>query len=127
MVSGYYAATYGQGLNCDVLWDMSHGLHNDTINALKGVGAWQFVLLLLVTVNLPHGPMQDEAMRFAQLVESTQSMYQQHEPQICPLFQAHAVNILEERADRTESDVRIHHVMDFSVYFDQEMKSIGIR
>eukprot|EP00971_Amphidinium_carterae_P343841 6483859-Amphidinium_carterae.1 len=102
MVSGFYAAAYGQGCNVDALWDLSHGVHNDTINALKGVKSWQFVLLLLVTVNLPHGPQQDEAMRFAQLVESSQAMYTRHEPHNCPLFQSHAPNILKELGSKVE-------------------------
>ena len=90
------AACYKLLLNTDVMWDWSHGVQNDILGAMKSTNQFAFVLLMLVVLNLPHGPEKDEALRFSQLTEMMQAVYQEQSATTCVLFQHHAPAMLEE-------------------------------
>ena len=51
-------------LNCELLWDLSHGCCNDVDNAYGDLGLRPFCLMLLICHNLPHGIEKDEELRF---------------------------------------------------------------
>ena len=54
---------------CLTPWmDFSHGANNDINATIKSLGLWPFWLLMLVVLNIDHGPYDDD-VRFAQVRE----------------------------------------------------------
>ena len=61
---------------CLTIWcDFSHGSNNDVNGTIKDLGLWSFWLLMLVALNVPHGPWDDD-VRFAQTREALQEVKQ---------------------------------------------------
>ena len=81
---------------------------------MKGVGAFNFVLLYLITLNLEHGPDAEE-MRYWQLRECMAACFKNLSPEECPLFEDMAPQMVLEleagdvvtfpRVDRVENEL----------------------
>lgn len=84
-VAGLHSLTYGMGLNIIGNYDSSHGAHKDLDAALAGTSLRQFWILLLVSMNLPHGPFRNDE-RWHQLRSRMSSHYESWKGQFDPLF-----------------------------------------
>jgi len=96
--SAIHFMTYSMALNVDQHPDFSHGANRDQIMMLKTVGLYQLWLLLVVSWNLPHGPDRDD-MRFHQLREATEHLFETTTPGSCPLFLGHSHEMVRELRD----------------------------
>lgn len=80
-------------VNFSVLCDWSHGAQNDLKEALRGCNLFQFILLMMIAMNVEHGP-YDEDLRFAQVKESWEDVQKHHTHQSCVIFQELAPKML---------------------------------
>jgi len=85
----------GLKLKVSPLWDPAHGAWRDTQCALRELKLFPWLLLLLITVNLPHGP-DLTCMRFNQIKAAMAHCFSVHSSGTCLLFQTHARAIMEE-------------------------------
>lgn len=77
---------YAQKVNCEVWWDISHGVWRDVDLTVGEVGLRPFVRLATIGLNLGHGPWEDGS-RYWQLVQGMQEYFSIADHQD-PLFQA---------------------------------------
>ena len=94
------AMTHKKKLNWFCFMDWSHGACNDLDKGYKQNGNYPFMLLVLVVLNLPHGPEKDEGMRYQQMLECWQYLFNDDmgaENNV--LFQARGPDILQERQE----------------------------
>ena len=81
---------------CLTIWcDFSHGANNDVNAAIKEMGLWSFWLLMLVTLNVPHGPWDDD-VRHAQTKEGWDEVKENYSSRSAVLFQHHLPNMIDE-------------------------------
>lgn len=99
-VCGYHALAYMKKCNVGAFWDWSHGVCRDLEAAYKLSGVWHFVLLLMLTHNIGHGPDRDECLRFHQLQEVMSFMLGSFDAETSELFQAYSSQMLEELGDK---------------------------
>ena len=79
---------------CMTLWcDFSHGATNDVTSTIKAMGLWSFFLLMLVTLNLEHGPWDCDT-RHAQVQEGWAETASIHTSSTSVLFQHHLPNMI---------------------------------
>ena len=71
----------------DMWWDWSHGATRDHEGALKACGLWALWLLLLVVVNMKHGPDKDECQRMQQYIDQVSKYMAIMAPGSAVLFQ----------------------------------------
>lgn len=85
--SAVFALAYDRRLQLNIspYWDPAHGSWRDTLRMIKSCGHCSFMLLCMVTINLPHGPEQTD-LRFQQLQESMRHHFKFASPQSSPLF-----------------------------------------
>ena len=83
-------------LNVDAFWDPWHGVQNDIELGYKKEGLYPFVLLLMITHNLNHGPPKEEDLRYKQLCESRSYLYSKFTANTSVLFQTRARGIAAE-------------------------------
>ena len=83
-VSGLYFLRYGESINLDVFWDLSHGVWRDQEGSVRQVQHEAWSHLMVVTWNLAHSPWNSEA-RFCALRESSEE-YLATANELCPLF-----------------------------------------
>jgi hypothetical protein len=102
-LSACFAMVYLFQCNLWMFFDWCHGGGNDLWVAIKAIGKYEFVLLTLCIMNLPHGPDREEGMRFAQLQESLQSMLDSMHWATFDLFRARADDIIDELGDKLEA------------------------
>lgn len=88
-VSAIYYAQYGQSLNVEVFYDLSHGVWRDQEQAVRDVSLEAFTHLMVIAYNLCHSPWGSEA-RFCALREST-AEYLDSDLHRCPLFRCDLV------------------------------------
>lgn len=84
-----------QDLNLSVLPDMSHAANNDFVDGCKDVGLYKFIVLMLVPMNLEHGPFLSD-LRFNQCRESWSAVARHFTPVQMPLFLEKTQHMLEE-------------------------------
>lgn len=94
-LSGIHALMYKFRLNVSFFPDPSHACHRDVLMMLKTVGLYEFWLLLMVAMNLQHGPWHED-YRWVQLQEAWQQMFNRQRPHTCPLFQERGAAIAGE-------------------------------
>ena len=99
-VSAVHAMLYLMSLNLFALWDPSHGAQRDLKDAFSDVGLWPLVLLLLVVVNLGHGPEKDECLRFSQINDLLDWLFKTFTAADCHLFQARAPDLRAEMGSK---------------------------
>lgn len=81
---------------CLTIWcDFSHGSNNDVNATIKDLGLWSFWLLMLVALNVPHGPWDDD-VRYAQTQESWKELKSNNTSRSSVLFQDHLPSMIEE-------------------------------
>ena len=81
---------------CLTIWcDFSHGANNDINGAIKELGLWSFWLLMLVTLNVPHGPWDDD-VRNAQAKEGWEETKKHYTARSAVLFQDHLPHMVDE-------------------------------
>lgn len=91
-----FSSSEGRGYNVDRTDDWSHGGSNDWRGALKEVGLWAFVLLCIVSYNLPYGSTFSPS-RLEQLQSACREYASTTNPYNCPLFTHWLPLILENR------------------------------
>lgn len=91
------ALLYKYDVNAWVFPDLSHMIKCQFQGVMKAVGLWNFVLLLLITLNLEYGPYTDETRR-GQLSACMKWFYTNRRHDRVPLFTAAAPAILEDVA-----------------------------
>lgn len=104
-VAGWHAMAYGKGCNSQAVWDWPHGLQNDWEGALRRPAMWSLVLLLMVVVNMGHGPDRDECQRFAQVQDMMSFLFEFFTPDSCLLFEHYASAMLDELGTLVPIDV----------------------
>ena len=94
---GLAACNFLLSIGCclTIFCDFSHGANNDVNGTIKDLGLWSFWLLMLVTLNVPHGPWDDN-VRHSQASEGWQEVADNHSPQSAVLFQYHVPNMIVE-------------------------------
>lgn len=103
-LAGVHACLYKESLrlNLSVWYDWSHGCCRDLEGAYRQVGKFQFMLMMLVPMNIPHGPEKDEGMRYEQLSAAWRHMLSTYEPSSFELWQSFAGRILDDAADNIQ-------------------------
>lgn len=97
-VAGVHACLYKDSLKLNLFpwYDWSHGCCRDLEAAFRDVGKFQFMLMMLVALNIAHGPERDEGMRFEQLSEAWRHMLATYDPHTFELYQVAAPNIIRD-------------------------------
>ena len=98
MVSQGYAMQYFFHMCVTVYWDPSHGNNRDWWLSVDQVGLRPLMMLLLIVLNLPHGPDESD-LRFNQLRLCMTEHYRLCNPRTSPIFQKFENRILEERGE----------------------------
>lgn len=83
------------GANITLVMDMSHGGNNDFLDMLRDLNIYKFWILLMIPLNLEHGPFQSD-LRFNQVRECWDSVLKHFSPNQLPLFAERAKDLLEE-------------------------------
>lgn len=87
-----------QNCNIEATWDGAHGAWNDIKRAASDTGRYAWLLSLLLTWNIPHGPWW-EGSRSSQCREAVRAMCVKEWSEVSPLFEARAYEMLRERND----------------------------
>ena len=86
-VCGFHAMANHYRMNV-MLWpDPSHAAKNAFGGALRAAGAWDLLLLFLISVNFEYGPWHDEARR-GELAAAMPQCYKKFQPHEQPMFMA---------------------------------------
>ena len=85
---GYHALAYAKDfqINCSLWWDNSHDSYRGVLESIKKASLYPLVVLLMVTINLDHGP-DSTNMRYCQMLELCQRALPLMKPENTPLFQ----------------------------------------
>ena len=112
--SAVYALGHKENLKLNVGWimDFSHGVKCDVENSYKSINMQPFTLLMMIVFNMGHGPDKDEGMRWAQLQESLEWLFDVFGCGDFPLFEARHVDIVEEMGDELEYVDGEEHLSD---------------
>ena len=78
-------AIYELGLNIDPNFDISHGLHNDAMNAINNAGLKSHLLMTLLRLNVPLGPWQED-QRWKQVLGNALEQRKHGSPRDSVLF-----------------------------------------
>ena len=107
-VSACHALTYHKETMCNYLgmWETSHGINNDFSLTYDALGKKDFVLLILVTLNLKHGPDKDQGMRYWQQKDVAMDVIDNWKMGSFSLFQARSPRLQQEFAGEYEVDER---------------------
>ena len=76
VLAGSHATLRFLHLNIMWVYDFRHGVARDLLGVWKLVGKMSFVILMLIIYNLPHGPQQEEGLRYSQLLELMEWMFE---------------------------------------------------
>ena len=102
-MSSMMAAQYHLQLNVTPIWDFAHGCCRDLEGVFTALHKWPFVILMMVVMNLAHGPEKDEHLRWHQIKESLDDYIAKFGPHNAVLFKRRAGKMLEELG----ADVRV--------------------
>jgi len=86
------------------MWEWSHGANRDFQGLAKDLKKFDFVLILLVVLNIAWGPDKDPGMRYEQFQAILKSVVDVMTPEQCVIFRAMCPRILEELGDRVPID-----------------------
>lgn len=95
-LSAIHCMKYALHMNIDEWYCMSHGVQNDCNLRDQACQVFNLKLVLLVVLNLPHGPEREEDMRFDQLVGCMNWYLDTFSAATSTLFQARAGRMYEE-------------------------------
>lgn len=87
--------------NVTAYYDTSHGCNRDFWNSIEEVHLKSFMLLIMLCVNLPHGPDSSD-LRFQQIKDVMTKHFNECNPTTSPLFQHLCGQILREREDELQ-------------------------
>lgn len=104
MVSSIHALQHFNEVKCNVavFWDPSHGCNRDFWGAVGDVDMKAYLLLVMIVLNLPHGPDESD-LRYQQIRDTMMQHYSEQSPSSSPIFQSLAAQIMRESADAIES------------------------
>lgn len=88
-------------VNCMMLCDWSHGAWADTKGMLRDMGLFPWWLLMMVTLNLAHGPFNDD-VRYTQLNDAWSECARHLAPERCALYQQHVGSMVDEMSGAIE-------------------------
>jgi hypothetical protein len=89
---------YDQSINIDITPDTSHGMWRDVQLSIKRTGHWSFLLLMVASFNIVHGPFEED--RFYNVVkEAVLEYFTVADPATCPIFQHYLPYILQDRGE----------------------------
>ncbi|CAK0888485.1 unnamed protein product [Prorocentrum cordatum] len=91
--AGYYMR-YGENMNCEMFYDISHGVWRDQESALKEVELQAWTHLAVIMLNLLHSPWGSEA-RYCAISESSKE-YAAHATCQCPLFRRYRDDLVAD-------------------------------
>lgn len=99
-VSALHGVMYFPKLQCniDAFWDPAHGSWRDILQSIKDSGLYNFTLMTMVAINLPHGP-EETDLRYRQLREVTGQFFRRFSHHTSDHFQAHAGQMLRDVRD----------------------------
>jgi hypothetical protein len=86
---------HASAINSTIWCDWSHGAWNDCKGALKDNQLMGFWMLILIMMNLPHGPYNDD-VRHAQVTAAWAECKQNFKHYNCPLFTEYASAMLDD-------------------------------
>lgn len=93
-VSGLHVGQYKFSLCLEGLSGPSHGAARDVDGAIKAVGLFPLALLMVVSFNLPFGPMRED-FRYVQLKAHMANCFQRNGPGTSPLYQSLSAPLAE--------------------------------
>ena len=99
-----YGLVYLKDCNYDAIYDPSHGIDNDVDNSFIAVDRYSLCLLLMVVLNFMHGPEKDEGLRWRQIKECVDVMFNNFNPDSFALLQALGPQMLKELGDRVATN-----------------------
>lgn len=94
-VAAAHALMYGMSVNMSLWCDPSHGVHRDIGLMLRGCQIYRLWLLLMIAMNVQHGPFEED-MRYQQMQECLEQVWRRFTPADCPLWEEKADEIAEE-------------------------------
>ena len=80
-------------LNCSLMWGPSHDAWRAVLDSFTKSGLNGFVWLIMIAINLPHGP-DDTDMRWAQMRKAAQQLFQLHNYRDMALFQEYSRDMM---------------------------------
>ena len=83
-------------LNMIPFWDGGHGACNDLDLTFKRNHLSAFVLMLMVVLNIPHGPITEVGLRYGQFQELLVFVFTHFTCNDCILFQVYSTRMLHE-------------------------------
>lgn len=83
------------GANVSFITDWAHGANNDFLETLRDLSLFQYWLLLLIALNVEHGP-HGEDLRHNQIRDAWFELQARSSPQACALFQEYCQEIASE-------------------------------
>ena len=83
-------------LNMIPFWDGGHGACNDLDLTFKKNHLSAFVLMLMVVLNIPHGPITEVGLRYGQFQELLVFVFTHFTCNDCTLFQVYSTRMLHE-------------------------------
>ena len=95
-VSAHHCMLGKLNLNLFPLWGPSHGCCRDLKDSYSDIGLWPLVILIMVVMNLGHGPEKDECLKFSQMQDVLSWLFQTFTAADCSLFQARCADIRAE-------------------------------
>ena len=104
MLSALHSLLYFDKLkaNVSVYWDVSHGCNRDFWNSVNDVSLKSFMLLIMICINLPHGP-DDSDLRFGQIKDVMGQHYLRHSASTSPILQHLCYSMLRGRHDELQT------------------------
>ena len=105
-ISGTCALQYKESVrsNWSVIYEFSHGCNNDFNLTMKELDKFALMLILLIILNISHGPDKDEGMRYEQFREMLRKVADVMDPKTFVLFQARSARMCAELDGQFEVD-----------------------
>ena len=99
-LSAAHALQFFSPVKCNVtpFWDAGHGSNRDFWNTVSEMNLNNFAMLMLIVINLPHGP-EESDLRFQQIRQVMEKHYATLSPALSPIFQKFARRIDAEFGD----------------------------
>ena len=122
--AAYHAEAFKESLRLNIfdIWEWSHGAKNCMRLTYSSVGVMSFVYLILIALNLHHGPDRDQGMRWFQKKESAEDIMENYKVGSFSLFKARSYRMMEELDSLVQVDDRgpLACLFDFMV---EEMRT----
>ena len=104
-VCGFGYLTRYLKVNCEIMWDLSHGVHDDLLNGLKASGLFSHLLLALVRLNVVNGPWEEDVW-YNKIINQLEDLFNRvPDGTSVPCFMEFVEEMLDEPAGR---DLRGH-------------------